>query len=99
LKATLRLPAQRALPRSDPFDVVARVRCSKPCDAFLTTDHTGSQMRRVAAGRTVRLRLRVSDLRPRSTRRLKVELAVADRAGHVRRLKRTYRVNNGHGRG
>ncbi|MDA0169271.1 hypothetical protein OJ998_09255 [Solirubrobacter taibaiensis] len=96
LDAQLTLPARRLSTRTGALEITASVRCAKPCDVRLSAHRSfTSDTRALPAGRTTRLRLRFTDIQvlyPRDPHVAKVELAVADRAGHVQRTKRTYRV-------
>ena len=96
LDAQLTLPARRLSTRTGALEITASVRCAKPCDVRLSAHRSfTSDTRVLPAGRATRLRLRFHDIQvlyPRDPHVAKVELAVADRAGRVQRIKRTYRV-------
>ncbi len=96
LEAQLTLPVRRLSTRTGALEITASVRCAKPCDVRLSAHRSfTSDTRALPAGRTTRLRLRFTDIRvlyPRDPHVAKVELAVADRTGHVQRTQRTYRV-------
>ena len=80
LTATARLSARGTR-------VIARVRCSKACDAGLSMRDGSSEEREIRAHRTSTVRLRIE-----RKRRVRVTLVVADRAGHTKRWTRTLRV-------
>jgi hypothetical protein len=67
--------------------VIARVRCSKACDAGLSLRDGSGVDREIRANRTSTVRLRIE-----RKRRVRVTLVVADRAGHTKRWTRTLRV-------
>ncbi|MDA0169270.1 hypothetical protein OJ998_09250 [Solirubrobacter taibaiensis] len=80
LRATAKLSARGTR-------VIARVRCSKACDAGLSMRDGSSEARAIRANRTSEVRLRIE-----RRRRVRVTLVVADRAGHTQRWTRTLRV-------
>jgi hypothetical protein len=97
-----RLPKRVAPTRTGRLAVTVRVRCSEACDARLTATagklDSERASRAIPRGKVATLRLpsdpefrRELRLHPRS-RRVHVELLVADRAGNVVRQRRTMRV-------